>query len=135
MPGRHHAVMRACLLTLEELLLQLSLGDLDLDGLVNLLLVSALVVGVVLDGRREQRVDEGGLAQARLSSDLQVSHISAPRISASRKRVATYHDCESGTALSNNLVSLVGQIGNANRRRTLGSGRRHCVYRLWTMLY
>jgi hypothetical protein len=56
--------------TLEELFLQLSLGDLDLDRLVDLLLVPALVVGVVLDGGGEERVDEGGLAQSRLASDL-----------------------------------------------------------------
>lgn len=56
--------------TLEELLLELSLGDLDLDGLVDLLLVTALVVGIVLDGGREQGVDEGGLSKARLASNL-----------------------------------------------------------------
>ncbi len=50
------------LLTLEELLLQLRLGDLDLDCLIDLLLVPPPVVGIVLDGGREQRVDEGGLA-------------------------------------------------------------------------
>ena len=56
--------------TLEELFLQLSLGDLDFDRLVDLLLVPALVIGVVLDGGGEERVDEGGLAQSRLASDL-----------------------------------------------------------------
>ena len=56
--------------TLEELLLQLSLGDLDFDRLVDLLLVPALVIGVVLDGRGEEGVDEGGLAQARLAGNL-----------------------------------------------------------------
>jgi len=55
---------------LEELLLQLSLGDLDLDCLVDLLLVPALVVGVVLDGGGEERVDECGLAQPGLASNL-----------------------------------------------------------------
>lgn len=50
--------------TLEELLLKLSLGDLNLNGLVNLLLMSALVVGIVLDGGREQGVNEGGLSEA-----------------------------------------------------------------------
>lgn len=56
--------------TLEELLLQLGLGDLDLDGLVDLLLVTALVVGIVLDGSREKSVDESSLAKARLASNL-----------------------------------------------------------------
>jgi hypothetical protein len=89
---------------LEELLLQLSLGDLDFDRLVDLLLVPALVIGVVLDGGGEERVDEGGLAQARLASD---------------------HNSEGGTPLRDNLVPLVGQIGDANRRGALGSGRGH----------
>lgn len=56
--------------TLEELLLQLSLCDLNLDGLVDLLLVSSLVVGVVLDCGGEEGVDEGGLSQAGLASNL-----------------------------------------------------------------
>lgn len=56
--------------TLEELFLQLSLGDLDLHGLVDLLLVPALVVGIVLDGGGEKGVDEGGLAQAGFTSNL-----------------------------------------------------------------
>ena len=56
--------------TLEELLLKLSLGDLNLNGLVDLLLVAALVVGIVLDRGREESVDEGGLSKARLASNL-----------------------------------------------------------------
>lgn len=56
--------------TLEELLLQLSLCNLDLDGLVDLLLVSPLVVGIILDGRGEKGVDEGRLAEARFASNL-----------------------------------------------------------------
>lgn len=35
--------------TFEELLLELGLGDFDFNGLVDLLCVSALVVGVVFD--------------------------------------------------------------------------------------
>jgi hypothetical protein len=76
-------------LTLEELLLKLGLGDLDLDSLVDLLRVTAAVVGVILDGGGEESVNEGGLAQARLAGN---------------------HDSESGTALRNNLVTLVGQL-------------------------
>jgi hypothetical protein len=56
--------------TLEELLLELSLGDLDLDSLVDLLIVSAFVVGVVLDRSGEECIDECGLSQARLASNL-----------------------------------------------------------------
>ena len=50
--------------TLEELLLQLALGDLDLDRLVHLLHVSALVVGIILNRSREEGVDKGGLSEA-----------------------------------------------------------------------
>lgn len=65
-----------CCRTLEELLLELSLCDFDLDGLVDLLLVAPLVVGIVLDGRGEQRVDEGGLAEAGLASNLSTHAVS-----------------------------------------------------------
>jgi hypothetical protein len=57
-------------LTLEELLLKLSLCDLNLDSLVDLLVVAALVVGVVLDGGGEEGVDECSLSETRLASDL-----------------------------------------------------------------
>lgn len=56
--------------TLEELLLELGLGDFNLDSLVDLLLVATLVVGIVLDGGRKERVDESRLSEARLSSNL-----------------------------------------------------------------
>ena len=50
--------------TFEELLLKLSLGDLDLDRLVNLLGMAPLVVCVVLDCGREEGIDECSLAQS-----------------------------------------------------------------------
>lgn len=50
--------------TLEEFLFQFSLGNLNLNSLVDLLCVSALVVGVVLDCGREQGVDEGCLSES-----------------------------------------------------------------------
>lgn len=56
--------------TLEELLFQLSLCDLNLDSLVNLLLVPSAMVRVVLDCCGEEGVDECCLSQARLASDL-----------------------------------------------------------------
>ncbi len=65
--------------TLEEFLFQLSLGDLNLDSLVDLLLVSALVVGIVLDGGREERVDKGGLSKASLSGNLRRKPLAIPR--------------------------------------------------------
>lgn len=68
---KRHTSVRQLSLTLEELLLELGLGDLNLDRLVDLLLVPALVIGVVLDGRGEEGVDEGRLAQTRLASNLE----------------------------------------------------------------
>ena len=66
--------------TLEELLFQLCLCNLNLNSLVNLLCVSALVVCIILDGGREQSVDEGCLSEARFASNLkQVSHTSSAR--------------------------------------------------------
>ena len=56
--------------TFEELLLKLSLGDFNLNGLVDLLSMSALVIRIVLDCRREQGIDECSLSQARFSSNL-----------------------------------------------------------------
>jgi hypothetical protein len=56
--------------TLEKLLLKLSLGNFNLNGFVDLLLVSSFVVGIVLDGGGEQGVDEGRLSQTRLASNL-----------------------------------------------------------------
>ena len=50
--------------TLEELLFQLGLGNLNLNGLVHLLCVAAPMVCVVLDGGREEGVDKGRLPQA-----------------------------------------------------------------------
>jgi hypothetical protein len=65
------------MLTLEELLLQLSLCDLDFHGLVYLLVVAALVVGVVLNGGGEEGVDEGRLSKARFASNLRELAIAA----------------------------------------------------------
>jgi hypothetical protein len=48
-----------------------TLGDLNLDSLVHLLVVSSLVVGIVLDGGGEEGVDEGSLSETRLASNLQ----------------------------------------------------------------
>lgn len=56
--------------TFEELFLQFGLGDLDLDRLVHLLGMAALVICVVLDCGREQGVDEGCLSQTRFTSNL-----------------------------------------------------------------
>lgn len=50
--------------TFEELFLQLSLCNLNLNSLINLLGMASLVVLIVLDGGGEEGVDEGGLAQA-----------------------------------------------------------------------
>ncbi len=74
---------------LEELLFQLGLGDFNLNSLVDLLGVTAAMVGVVLDGCAKEGVDEGGLAQAGLPC---------------------YHDSEGRTTLGYNFVALVGEL-------------------------
>jgi hypothetical protein len=58
--------------TLEELLFQLSFGNLNLDSLVHLLRMSALVVGVVLDRGREEGVNEGGFSKSGFASNLTI---------------------------------------------------------------
>jgi hypothetical protein len=107
--------------TLEELLLQLGLGNLDLDRLVDLLLVPALVIGVVLDSGGEERVDEGRLAQSGLASNL----TGGQKQLQPRETHSPDHDRKRGTPLSDNLVPLVRQVGNANRRGALSGGRSH----------
>ena len=42
-----------CCITLEELLFQFRLCNLDLDSLIHLLGMASLVIGIVLDGCRE----------------------------------------------------------------------------------
>lgn len=65
--------------------------------------MTALVVGVVLDGGREQGVDKGGLSQAGFTSDLYVlMSILAPSIA--RYPESTNHDSEGRTPLGDNLV-------------------------------
>lgn len=76
-------------LTLEELLLELCLGDFNLHSLVNLLGVATAVIGVVLDRGREQGVDKRSLAKSRLSCD---------------------HYGEGSSTLCNDLVTLVGKL-------------------------
>ena len=56
--------------TFKELLLQLCLGNLNLNSLVNLLVMAALVVGIVLDRGGEEGVDECSLSATRLASNL-----------------------------------------------------------------
>jgi hypothetical protein len=112
-------------ITLEEFLLQLGLGYLNLNGLVNLFLVAFLVIGVILNGGREECVDEGRLSQARFTSNLMGGSRVSPEHNTERKHSYTHHDGEGSTPLGDDLVSLVGQVGNANGRRAFGGGRRH----------
>ena len=49
--------------TLEELLLELGFCDLNLDSFIDLLGMSSLVVGVVLDCGGEEGVDESRLSE------------------------------------------------------------------------
>jgi hypothetical protein len=88
--------------TLEELLLELGLGDLNLDRLVHLLVVSSLVVGIVLDGGGEERVDEGRLSETRLAGDLR--ELVCERFGVGG---GSYHYGEGSAALCNNLVPVL----------------------------
>lgn len=76
--------------------------------------MTALMVGVVLDRGREQRVDEGRLAQSRLSSNLFIIHsqLFYPDLSFTH---SSYHNSEGCASLGNNLVS--------NKCLLLDSGR------------
>ena len=77
--------------------------------------MSTLVVGVVLDGGREQGVNEGGLSKARLASNLTEMLDTQDTINSLAEAQGAHHNSEAGTTLRDNLVSLVGEIGNANR--------------------
>jgi hypothetical protein len=60
------------------------------------------VIGIILDGSREKCVDEGCLSKTRFASnlfDLVLLDIMGTN--------NTNHDCESSTALCNNLVSTI----------------------------
>jgi hypothetical protein len=97
--------------TFEELLLQLSLGDLNLHGFVDLLRMPALVVGIVLDGRREQSVDERRLAQTRFSRNLMTGRKQSVICSTGLFSWWTFfahHNSEGCTALRYNLVPTPG---------------------------
>jgi len=56
--------------TFEEFLFQLGFRNLNLNSLIHLLCVSALMVCIVLDRGGEECVDEGRLSQSRLASNL-----------------------------------------------------------------
>jgi len=56
--------------TFEEFLFQLGFRNLNFNGLIHLLCVSALMVCIVFDRSGEQSVDEGRFSQSRLASNL-----------------------------------------------------------------
>ncbi len=63
MPGSATcSVLLRTRLTLEEFLLELRFGNLNLHSLVHLLRMPALVIGVVLDSSGEKSIDEGRLS-------------------------------------------------------------------------
>lgn len=97
--------------TLEELLFQFCFGNFNLDGLIHLLCMPALVVGVVLDRGREEGVDKCSLSEARFASNLLISQHGAQhgaQYPAHREpRVYAYHDRKSSSSLRDNLVTLV----------------------------
>lgn len=59
-----------CSRTFEELLLQFCFCNLNLNRLVDLLVVAALVVSVIFDGGGKKRVDECRLAEPGFTGDL-----------------------------------------------------------------
>ena len=68
-------------------------------------MVSSLVVGIVLDGGGEERVDEGRLAEARLAGDLVV--VGKHDVAVAVVRLCAYHYGEGSTALGDNLVPVL----------------------------
>jgi hypothetical protein len=81
--------------------------------LVHLLLVAQAVLGIVLDGCAEEGVDEGCFPQTTLTNDHNRES------STSKRQALAYAQRSSSRALlyaplRNDLVSLVGQVGNAN---------------------
>jgi len=62
--------------------------------------MAALVVGVVLDGRIEEGVDEGRLSEARLAR-----HLSTVNAHPGDETQYPYHDSEGGATLCDNLVT------------------------------
>ena len=107
--------------TLEKLLLKLSLCDLNLDSLVHLLCVSALVVGVVLDCRGEEGVDEGSLSESRFASNLGMLDSSRSACN------GAYHNREGCPSLCDYFMALVRKICNPNGGSRLGSWWSHGV--------
>ena len=66
--------------------------------------MTALVVGVVLDGSRKQRVDKRGFSQTRLSSNLHYQSVSpTPNASFLAK---TNHNSEGRAPFGDDLVSV-----------------------------
>lgn len=91
--------LKSFLVTFEEFLLQLGLCDFNFHSFVDLLVVSAPMVCIVLDGGGEKSVDECRLAQAGFASNLlggQYKQGGLDRI--------TNHYGKGGTAFRNNLV-------------------------------
>ena len=51
-------------ITFEKFFLEFSFGNLDLDGFVHVLRMTAPMVCVILDGGREEGIDEGRFPKA-----------------------------------------------------------------------
>jgi len=93
--------------TLEEFFLELSLCNFNLDRLVNLLVVAALVVGIVLDGGGEEGVDESRLSKARFAGNLKPMSLVVYK---DECLVGAYHDGEGSSTFRDDLVSVQGQV-------------------------
>lgn len=71
------------------------------------------VVGVVLDGRGEEGIDESGLAESRLTSDLWEGSVDLSDF----EQECAYHDREGSAALRHNFVSVSCQYIQRTRDR------------------
>lgn len=89
--------------TLEELLLQLCLRDFDLNRLVNLLGMSALVIGVILNCGREECVDLRGVSFAAREKVLRRTD----KCCLSKSRFTSNHNSERCSSFGDDLVTLI----------------------------
>lgn len=92
--------------TFEEFLLEFRFSDLNLNSLVDLLCMTTSMIGVILDGGREQRIDEGSFSKPRLSGDLRTIIAT----SKTYMTIETYHDRECSSTFCDNFVPEVMSI-------------------------
>lgn len=90
--------------TFEEFFFKLGLGNFYLNRLVHLLCMTASVICVILDSRREQGVNESGFAQSRFARNLE--RISWGTSAITHGLDMWYHNRKRRSSLGNNFVSV-----------------------------